>query len=373
MGIQHEQIQELSARATTLTSRPDGVAYSAAYHDDALLLRHVNGEEHAEPASLWKLYQSDRLKLEWTDSCSSMPSTPEVLAALEAAFARYPDQHELNLLAPMGQAGELFRSGVLLKDENGQLVVHAELLWQQPRIWLTQPSSYAFPPSYVLSHGRRHPLRPPKPSGTVYCRHIPWLGHTLSFRTVNVEHDLHRFSCWMNDPVVARAWGEQGDLARHRAYLDCISADPHVIGLISCLDDEAFGYFEVYWAKEDRVAPFYEAENFDRGWHVLIGEPRFRGKPFVTAWLPSISHYLFLDDCRTCRIVIEPRSDNHKMIRNLSKCGYANLKEFDFPHRRAMLGMLLRERFFGERLWVPRTDITTLSAAASPAITSFST
>ena len=37
-------------------------------------------------------------------------------------------------------------------------------------------------------------------------------------------------------------------------------------------------------------------------------------------------------------IVIEPRWDNHKMIRNLAKCGYANLKEFDFPHKRAMLG-----------------------------------
>jgi RimJ/RimL family protein N-acetyltransferase len=373
MGIQHEQIQELSARATTLTSRPDGTAYSAVYHDDALLLRHIDSEEHTEPASVWKLYQSYRLRLEWTDSCSGMPSTPEVLAALEAAFARYPDQHELALLAPMGQVDELFRSGVLLKNEDGQLIVRAELLWQQPRIWLTHPSFYAFPASYVLSHGRRHPLRPPKRIGTVYRRHIPWLRRTLSFRTVNTEHDLDRFSRWMNDPVVAHAWGEQGDGARHREYLDGISADPHVTGLISCLDDEAFGYFEVYWAKEDRVAPFYEAEDFDRGWHVLIGEPRFRGKPFVAAWLPSISHYLFLDDCRTRQIVIEPRSDNFKMIRNLAKCGYANLKEFDFPHKRAMLGMLLRERFFGERLWIPRADTTASSSRTVPAAMSFST
>jgi RimJ/RimL family protein N-acetyltransferase len=355
MGIQHEQIQELSARAAALTSRPDGTAYSVVYRDDALLLQHVDGEEHV---SLWKLYQSDQLRLEWTDSCSGMPSTPELLAALEAAFARYPDQHKLNLLAPVGQADELFRSGVLLKDEDGQLIVRTELLWQQPRLWLTYPSSYAFPASYALSQGRRHPIRPPKPAGTVYRRHIPWLDCTLSFRAAHIEHDLERFSRWMNDPVVAQAWGEQGDCARHRAYLEGIAADPHVIGLVGCLGDEAFGYFEVYWAKEDRVSPFYEADDFDRGWHVLIGEPRFRGKPFVTAWLPSISHYLFLDDCRTRHIVIEPRSDNHKMIRNLAKCGYANLKEFDFPHKRAMLGMLLRERFFGERLWLPRTDMT---------------
>ena len=134
----------------------------------------------------------------------------------------------------------------------------------------------------------------------------------------------------MNDPVVAAAWREEGDLAKHRAYLQNIDGDPHVIALIASLDDRAFGYFEVYWAKEDRIAPFYDADDFDRGWHVLIGEPSFRGKPFVTAWLPSISHYLFLNDCRTQRIVIEPRSDNYKMIRNLGKCGYVNLKEFGF-------------------------------------------
>jgi hypothetical protein len=61
------------------------------------------------------------------------------------------------------------------------------------------------------------------------------------------------------------------------------------------------------------------------------------------------------------------------MIRNLARCGYANLKEFDFPHKRAMLSMLLRERFFEERLWVPRTDATTPPRTASPAITLFST
>ena len=364
MGMQHEQIQELSAHATPLASRPDGICYLAAYYGDTLFLHATNGEENP---SRWKLYQqSGQLRLEWTDSHSGMPDTPELLAAIEASFTSYPDQHKLNLLAPVGQADELLRSGVLVKDGNNQLIVYVELFWQQPRIWLASPQRYAFPQSHVLSQGRRHPLRPSKPVGTVYRRHIPWLDRTLSFRAVNIEHDLKRFSRWMNDPVVAHAWREVGDLAKHQAYLEGIATDPHTIGLIGCFNDEAFGYFEVYWAKEDRIAPFYDADDFDRGWHVLIGESRFRGKPFVTAWLPSVSHYLFLDDCRTRRIVIEPRSDNYKMIRNLDKCGYANLKEFDFPHKRAMFSMLSRERFFAERLWVPRDTATPpLSASLS--------
>ena len=355
MRMQHEQIQESAARATPWRCHPDGNAYLATYYSNALLLQAVNGEENP---SRWKLtHRSGQLKLEWADTHSGIPDTAELLAALEAAFTHYPHQQQLNLVAPVGQVDDLLQSGVLVQGENKQLIARAGLFWQQARIWLPSPQPYAFPQSYVISQGRRHPLRPPKPAGIVYQRHIPWLDRTLSFRAVNIEYDLARFNRWMNDPVVAHAWGEQGGLAKHQAYLEDIAADPHTIGLVGCFDDEAFGYFEVYWAKEDRIAPFYDADDFDRGWHVLIGEPHFRGKPFVTAWMPSLSHYLFLDDCRTRHIVIEPRSDNDKMIRNLGKCGYAHLKEFDFPHKRAMLSMLSRERFFAERLWVPRDDV----------------
>lgn len=72
--------------------------------------------------------------------------------------------------------------------------------------------------------------------------------------------------------------------------------------------------------------------------------------------MPGVSHYLFLDDCRTQRLVIEPRIDNRRMIRSLHRCGYASLKEIQFPHKRAVLGLLMRERFFDDALWIPRPD-----------------
>jgi RimJ/RimL family protein N-acetyltransferase len=233
-------------------------------------------------------------------------------------------------------------------------VVSTELFWQQPKSWLVPPQPYPFPQTYVPSKGCRHLLRPPRRAGIVYQRHIPWLDRTLSFKTVDIEQYLERLNGWMNDSVVAASWREEGEPAKHRAYLQALSADPHLTALIANFDGEDFGYFEVYWATEDRIARFYDVDDFDRGWHVLIG-----GKPFVTAWLTSISHYLFLDDYRIQRVVIEPRSDNYKMLRNLGKCGYAHLKEFDFPHKRATLGMLLREPFFAEWLRVPRDAVAT--------------
>lgn len=81
-----------------------------------------------------------------------------------------------------------------------------------------------------------------------------------------------------------------------------------------------------------------------------------RSNRFVTAWLhsPSLKHYLFLDDDRTRRVVIEPRVDNDKIRRSSAHCGYSNLKKFDLPHKHSIFSMLLRKRFFVEQLWVPR-------------------
>lgn len=350
-----ELLRTLSVMPVSLLSCPDQTCYTVAYEDQTL---HIQDKASGKQ-TIWCLFeQPDQLLLTWADSYADQPAVTELLAAVEASFTHYPGQKKIILSVPFQSHHELFSSGVLVLGGDNQIVVYAELFWQQARLWRASAANQLFPLRYIFSYERRHPLRPPKPAGIVYRRYITWLGRTLIFRAINLNDDLECFNRWMNDPVVAEFWQETGDLARHRAYLEGIQTDPHMMSLIGCLDDEPFGYFEVYWAKENRIAPYYDADDFDRGWHVLIGEPHMRGKHFVTAWLPSISHFLFLDDDRTQRIVIEPRADNHKMIRNLAQCGYANLKEFDFPHKRAMLGMLSRERFFTEQLWVPRDPIS---------------
>ncbi len=245
------------------------------------------------------------------------------------------------------------RAQGLAVAEGEALTVHVDMLWQRPEPWLATLAQRDFPARLVMSEGKRHPLRAPKPDGLVYARFIPWLGRTLSFRAATLDHDLDTLHRWMNDPRVDAAWGEAGERAKHAAYLSALIADPHMIPLIGAFDGEPFGYFEVYWAKENRLAPFYDVQDYDRGWHVLIGEDAFRGRAFVSAWLPSLMHALFLDDPRTERIVGEPRADHVQQLRNLERSGFARIKSFDFPHKRAALVMLLRERFFAERLWAP--------------------
>ena len=187
-----------------------------------------------------------------------------------------------------------------------------------------------------------HPQRPAKPQGEVYRRFDPQLGAWISLRTLDIELDLERFNRWQNTPRVLAFWDEGGSLDDHRQYLEKLADDPHTLTLIGCFDDQPFAYFEAYWAKEDRIAPFYDAGDYDRGIHMLVGEQAHRGPHKVASWLSALTDYLLQDDPRTRRIVAEPRADNAKMIGYMQSQGYKRIKEFDFPHKRAALMVLER-------------------------------
>jgi acetyl CoA:N6-hydroxylysine acetyl transferase len=339
--------RELERAAAVPLQRPGGRRFEWIYDAENLMVRDLS----TGSTTHWSLQRrGESAMLECRGNAVDTLGIDEMAVAFEASFLHCPDARRLDLQTAAGSFDALLQSGLAARDESERICIVRDMFWQRSEYWRENACNRTLPLRYAFTQGRRHPLREPKPDGLLYTRSIPWLRATLSFRVVDPEGDIARFHRWMNDPAVDAFWQEAGDVGKHRAYLAAISSDPHVIGVVGCFDDDPFGYFEIYWAKEDRIAPFCDADDFDRGWHVLIGEPSFRGKPFVTAWLPSISHYLFLDDRRTQRIVIEPRSDNHKMIGNLVKGGYAIVKEFDFPHKRATLATLMRETFFHERL-----------------------
>lgn len=277
----------------------------------------------------------------------ALAAVAEALLGWEAGLGKV----RLDLRGDGALAELLLRSGLAVADGDGLSLLPA-MVMQRRENWLSAPAIEPYPVDPVLTDARRHPRRPPKPQGLVYARHIPWLDRVLSFRALTLD-DLPLFSRWMNDPRVAAFWNEEGDLDKHRAYLAGLIADPHMLPMIGSFDDAPFAYFEIYWAKENRIAPFYDAQDWDRGWHVAVGEETVRGRAYVSAWLPSLMHYLFLDDPRTQRIVGEPAASHTQQIRNLERSGFAILKNFDFPHKRASLVMLLRERYFGDRLWQP--------------------
>ncbi|AJC23610.2 acetyl CoA--N6-hydroxylysine acetyl transferase [Pandoraea pulmonicola] len=281
-----------------------------------------------------------------------------LLPVLAAAFCHHKACKRVNVVWPDAAADGALATWLVaaVRDGVGEHLSHAEgvrtlhvsrqTFWQHPALWLRGPSSAGMAQQYRMSDGKRHPLRAPKPVGEVYRRHIARLGTTFSLRTIDQPGDVEKFHEWMNLDSVAHFWEQTGTLAEHAEYLAKMQADPHTVTLFGCFDDEPFAYFEVYWAKEDRIAPFCDAADHDRGFHLLVGSTRFRSPGRTEAWLRSIIHYIFLDDPRTQRIVGEPRIDHDRWIAYMQGQGAARLREFDFPHKRAVLIAFERQTNF---------------------------
>jgi hypothetical protein len=120
----------------------------------------------------------------------------------------------------------------------------------------------------------------------------------------------------MNDPRVNAAWGEGGPRSKQEKFLKDNLTNRHSFPVFGCWDGKPFGYFEIYWVKEDRLGRLLggNVDNYDRGLHVLVGEEEFRGAHRVAMWLSSLVHYCWLADARTETVMLEPRVDNKKYV-----------------------------------------------------------
>ncbi|WP_282607869.1 GNAT family N-acetyltransferase [Pelagibius sp. Alg239-R121] len=278
---------------------------------------------------------------------------PLLLRLIERAFAALRDtncisldrdligltlhgDHELALLSPDSMSAK-----------DGALNCERKTFFQSAAPWLRSRCSSSYPLTSTTEIGKiKHPLRPPEPAGLVYERFDPTLGMTVSFRAIDRERDLGTFHNWMNDGRVAFFWELAQSESALAEYLDNLKHDPHAFGLIGCFDGDPFGYFEIYWAKEDRLGSYYDADDFDRGWHGLVGNRRHLGHAKTLAWLRAVTHYLFIDDIRTRKVVGEPKASHTKLLRYADAVAYYKVKEFDFPHKRSALMHCDRETFF---------------------------
>ncbi|KAH6896820.1 acyl-CoA N-acyltransferase [Thelonectria olida] len=316
----------------------------------------------------------------WDQSQGAAPTVGQVWLFLYTFFAYDHETESLRLRLEGAGANDLARSLVLsgvaidhprrandsepFDYREDEVLIPRSLFWQgcasplgsQP-IWLPTWSSANVVPhveythtgtggSYLLRHPRRAPK--PTPGALIYSRYVPHLDEHFSLQAVDYENATHLdlFHKWQNDPRVAAGWMESGTLEHHRGYLRAQHEDPHTISVFGCFNDVPFAYFELYWAKEDKMGQHYASLDFDRGRHALVGDDTYRGRHRVAAWWPSIMHYEFIDDHRTENVVGEPRLTNEKILMYEYQFGHHQDKWLDLPHKRANLVVCSRERFF---------------------------
>jgi RimJ/RimL family protein N-acetyltransferase len=135
--------------------------------------------------------------------------------------------------------------------------------------------------------------------------------------------DVQLLHKWMNNDRVSKFWGCAGPESTQAEFLRQNLTSNNSFPAIGMWDGKPFGYFELYWVKEDilgrRIGD--RAGDFDRGIHVLVGEDEFRGKHRVKIWITALAHWAFWQDYRTNAVVLEPRVDNKRYDPNIySSC-----------------------------------------------------
>ncbi|KAI5306998.1 hypothetical protein KEM56_005748 [Ascosphaera pollenicola] len=270
---------------------------------------------------------------------------------------------------PAAQGSRPSSSADLIKQINNPFNSHSRMPTYYP------PS----PQQYTFTNGVRHPRRQKAAhqGETVYIRYIPSVEQTLSFRVPVLEvkidrrskqtheviaaksdtdissynvaadpiSDLEYLHHWMNCPRVELFWGAAGP---HKVQEDLLIeqlTSRHSFPLYGCWDNMPFGYFEVYWVKEDKLGRLISGgiDDYDRGIHCLVGEEEYRGPHRVLLWLTSLVHYCFITDSRTQSVYLEPRVDNVKFIEYLEKAGFHKEGEVTFPHKQSALMRIKRE------------------------------
>ncbi|KAG6141425.1 hypothetical protein E4U28_003070 [Claviceps purpurea] len=189
-----------------------------------------------------------------------------------------------------------------------------------------------------------HPLPTPRQQQSKSCScWIPHLRETFSMVALDYKNDEHLrlFHEWQNDPRFSQGWERTGTLDQHREYLRNVEQDAHQVAILAKWDDEFFAY----WAKKDRLGAYYNAGDFDRGRHSLVGDVRFRGPHRVMAWWSSLIHYLFLDDPRTMDAVGEPKGTNSTVIMYDLMHGFGVEHLVDLPNKSVFV-RCPRGRFF---------------------------
>ncbi|MBR8402552.1 acetyltransferase [Burkholderia cenocepacia] len=201
----------------------------------------------------------------------------------------------------------------------------------------------------TITDGRRHPRRPPAPRGEVYARDLPALGVRFTLRGWQPAEDAERLARWFDEPRVRDGWPGAPPAQRDAEDRQPQEADPHVTPLIGCFDGEPFAYFEAFWLKEDALGPHVAACDYDRGLRMLVGESRWRGPHRVAGWLPSVVHYLFLDDLRTEAVGCAVPAGHTRVADHLARHGFARQRRLALADAQPLWMRTLRETFFSGR------------------------
>ncbi|WP_276299846.1 GNAT family N-acetyltransferase [Halorussus lipolyticus] len=171
---------------------------------------------------------------------------------------------------------------------------------------------------------------------------------TVSFRPVEMS-DLGMLHSWLNEEHVLPDWSLNDPLPKFQNTLEGKLADDHMTPYIGHLDHVPMSYFEAYWAIDDVIADYYDADPADQGFHMLLGPPEYLGHGYAESLMRAMLQMQFRHP-ETDRVVGEPDVRNETVHSILKRVGFEPRCEIEMDEKTALLMVCERERFEQEVL-----------------------
>lgn len=162
------------------------------------------------------------------------------------------------------------------------------------------------------------------------------IDEAIGFREVDLDRDLGRLHAWLNSDHVLPYWEQDDPLPIVRDTIRERANDDNQTLYVGCLDHTPMSYWESYWAAEDRIGEYYDADPADQGFHLLIGPPQYLGQGYGTP-LVSAMVELQLQHPETQQIVTEPDVRNERAIHVFEQAGFEPVREVELPDKTGLL------------------------------------
>lgn len=199
--------------------------------------------------------------------------------------------------------------------------------------------------------GTREKIRDDGRTAYDYQRYDAERDRTVSLRPATRERDLGRLHAWLGYDHVKPYWQLDLPPAEFRERFAEKLADDHLDPYVGCLDHVPMSYWECYRAADDDVANHYDADDADRGVHLLVGPPEYLGRGYALPLLRTVVAMQF-ENADAERVIAEPDARNDRAIRVFERCGFEPEREFHFEEagKDAVLMVCERERFEADAL-----------------------
>ncbi|MET7402176.1 GNAT family N-acetyltransferase [Dactylosporangium sp. NPDC005572] len=159
----------------------------------------------------------------------------------------------------------------------------------------------------------------------------PWAARVLT----TADADL--VSAWMNEPHVARFWEQAWPPARWAGTIAAQLAGDCTRPYLVSYAGSPLAYVEIYRVPRDVVGLQYEADPYDLGIHLAIGDREHTGQGLGRAMVRALAEGLFVADPRCLRVLADPDERHEIALRMFAGAGFQSLGVSDLGHKRAEL------------------------------------